>query len=445
MNASTETEAVRERLDLASGEVEEAYSRIRWRLLPLLFAAYIFANIDRINIGIAHLQMKSALGFSDVVYGAGAGIFFIAYFMFEVPSSLLMNRIGVRRTLARITIGWGIVSAATMIVDSVPAFYALRFLLGMFEAGFFPGVVYYLTLWYPAARRARALAAISSALVLAGVIGNPVSGWILKNMDAVGGLAGWQWMFLLEGLPSVALGFVILFALPEGPHSARWLTPRQKALVAQELEAQGHASVAGSLRDVMKDPRVYAFAAVYFSFICAIAVIPFWLPTLIKGLGVTDLARVGLYSAIPNVAAALAMFACAASSDRVGERRWHTAIPALVGAAALAVVPMASSHVGLSFVLLCFAAAGIFSTVPLFWSIPSAYLSGTRGAASGIALISSIGLLGGFVSPFAIGQLKTTTGSMATGLYVFSALFALGAVLLLVITKKAYARTVAGR
>ncbi|CAD6560056.1 Putative metabolite transport protein NicT [Paraburkholderia hiiakae] len=445
MNAPTKAAGAQDLPDIGTSEIDAAYSKIRWRLMPLLFVAYVLANIDRINIGIAQLQMKTALGFSDAVYGAGAGIFFIAYFMFEVPSSLLMNRIGVRRTLARITIGWGIVSAATMMVNSVPAFYALRFLLGVFEAGFFPGVVYYLTLWYPAARRAKALAAISSALVLAGVIGNPLSGWILKNMDAVAGLAGWQWMFLLEGLPSVGLGLVILFALPEGPHAARWLTPRQKALVAQEVEAQGSTHVAGSVRDVLKDRRVYAFAAVYFSFICAIAVIPFWLPTIIKGLGVTDLARIGLYAAIPNVVAAVAMFACAASSDRIGERRWHTSIAAMVGAAALMMLPMASSQVALSFVLLCFAAAGIFSTVPLFWAIPSAWLSGSAGAASGIALISSIGLLGGFVSPTVIGWLKTTTGSMATGLYVFSGLFAFGAILLLVITKTERAGAQAGR
>jgi sugar phosphate permease len=445
MNAPTGAAQAHALPDSGDSELGAAYSKIKWRLMPLLFVAYIFANIDRINIGIAQLQMKTTLGFSDAVYGAGAGIFFIAYFLFEVPSSLLMSRIGVRRTLARITIGWGIVSAATMMVNSVPAFYALRFLLGVFEAGFFPGVVYYLTLWYPSARRARALAAISSALVLAGVIGNPLSGWILKNMDAVAGLAGWQWMFLLEGLPCVVLGFVILFALPEGPHDARWLTPREKALVARAVEAQELDHVAGSFRDVLKNGRVYAFAGVYFSFICAIAVIPFWLPTIIKGLGVTDLARVGLYAAIPNLVAAVAMFACAANSDRVGERRWHTAIAALVGAAALMLLPLASSQVALSFVLLCFAAAGIFSTVPLFWAIPSAWLSGRAGAASGIALISSIGLLGGFVSPTVIGWLKTTTGSMNTGLYVFSALFAIGAVLLLAITRAERDGAAAGR
>lgn len=406
------------------------YRRLNWRILPFLLICYLFACLDRLNIGFAKLQMQSALGFSDAVYGLGAGIFFLGYVLFEVPSNLLLPRIGARRTIARILVLWGITSAAMLFVRSATTFYGLRFLLGVFEAGFAPGMIFYLTYWYGEARMARAIAIVMIAGPLSGVVGGPLSTWAMTTFNGTLGLAGWQWMFLIEGLPCIVLGVVAWFVLVDRPADARWLSDDEKRTLAASLgsaKAPHH-----SFAQVAKDPRVYWMAAAYFCLICGIYVVNFWLPTILKADGVTDTMRIGLYSTIPYLAAVAGMVLGGRSSDRRRERRWHSALPALAGGVALAVAALASGHLATSLIFMTIATMMMWVSYTVFWAIPSDYLKGDT-AAGGIALINTIGLLGGFLSPTIIGFAQSATGSLQAGLFVMVALLVIGAALLLAI------------
>lgn len=406
------------------------YARVTWRFIPFLFACYVAAYLDRVNVGFAKLTMAVDLRFSDTVYGLGAGIFFIGYFLFEVPSNLLLHRIGARRTLARIMISWGLVSAAMMFVDSPTSFYALRFLLGVAEAGFFPGVVLYLTWWYPAARRGRVMALFVTAVAVSGVIGNPLSGWIMQSFDGRHGWHGWQWLFLLEGLPAVALGVAAWWWLDDRIEDARWLSAEEKRVLAANIAAdEAHKTERTALAG-LRDPRVWLLAAIYFCFVSGLYGVNFWLPTIVKGLGVDDVVTIGLVSALPWAAAALTMTAVGHSADRRRERRFHVAVPALLGALGLAAsVPLAPYPVAAVFAL-SLGTCGLLSTIPLTWSLATAFLGGAA-AASGIALINSFGNLSGFAMPYLIGYLRDTTGSTDLGLYTLGVFLALGAWLVL--------------
>ncbi len=403
------------------------YSVVNRRILPFLAVCYLFAYLDRINIGFAKLQMQNDLALSDAAYGLGAGIFFLGYMLFEVPSNLLLVKIGARQTLSRILILWGIVSASMLFVTDVWTFYALRFLLGVFEAGFAPGMIYYLTQWYPGARMARAIAIVLGAAPLGGVIGGPVSTWIMGHADGAFDLAGWQWMFLAEGIPSILLGVVAYCYLVDRPADARWLTDAQKAAIAGDL-ARASPGQAASFVKALTDPKLYVLAAAYFCLICGVYAVGFWLPSILKSAGLTDLLQIGLYSAIPNLAMIVAMYALGRSSDRHGERHWHSTITAILGAGLLACAAYATSFPG-ALVSITLASAAIFAAYSVFWAIPQAHLKGTA-AAGGIAFINSIGLFGGFFSPTLIGWTKEATGSLQAGLLVISALLVLGAVLL---------------
>lgn len=420
--------------EFPASAINSTYRKVTLRLIPFLFICYVAAYLDRINVGFAQLQMQSALGFSDAVYGLGAGIFFAGYFLFEVPSNLLLEKIGARKTLVRIMILWGMTSASMLFITSPTVFYFLRFMLGVFEAGFFPGMIFYFTYWYPANRRARVMALFLTAVAMAGVVGGPVSGWAIARLSGVGGLAGWQWLFLMEGLPSCVLGVIAFFYLDDTPESASWLSGDEKAIIRQQLHAD--AASGPLFRDhsfgkAMRAPRVYAMAFSWFTFICGVYAISFWLPALIKGAGVSDPFAIGLYSMIPYGAAVVAMIVISRHSDATGERRWHTALCALIGAGGLIAIPFTGTDLKLALFVLSVGTAVIFTLQPLFWAIATDYLGGTPAAAGTIALINSLGLTGGFVSPSILGWVKTATGSLTNGLYVIAALLVVGAILTL--------------
>lgn len=439
-----QTEGVgREAASQTNPAVEATYRKVTRRLIPFLFICYVAAYLDRINVGFAQLQMREALAFSDAVYGLGAGIFFAGYFLFEVPSNLMLERIGARKTLVRIMILWGTTSAAMMFVRTPTSFYVMRFLLGVFEAGFFPGIIFYLTYWYPARRRARVMALFLTAVASAGVLGGPLSGWALAHLDGVHGLAGWQWLFLTQGLPSCLLGIAAYLYLDDRPQEASWLSPEEKNIIVAQLREDAGDSTASrhlSFGESLKTPRVYAIAFAWFNFICGVYAISFWLPTMIRSTGVTDVYLLGVVSTIPYGLAIASMVAVSRHSDRTGERRWHTAACAVVGAAALAATPWASSGGVFGLAVISIATAAIFTLQPMLWAIATDYLGGTRAAAGGIALINSLGLTGGFVSPTILGWVKATTGSLTNGLYVIAVLLVIGALVTLALRARSVVR-----
>lgn len=409
----------------------EAYRKITVRLIPFLVFLFILAWIDRVNVGFAKLQMLQDLQFSEAVYGLGAGIFFIGYFLFEVPSNLLLEKIGARKTLARITILWGLASMAMIFVKTPTQFYTLRFMLGIFEAGFFPGVVLYLTYWFPAARRARINGLFMTSFAIAGVVGGPLAGFIMSAMDGVDGLANWQWLFVIEGIPSVLAGIAVLMYLPEKPVNAKWLSQQEQAIVTQDIEQEARDPAKhSSLKGAFANSRVWICAAIYFCVVSGNATIAFWSPSIIKELGVQGNLQIGLVSAIPFVAGTIAMVLNGIHSDRTGERRLHCALATLLAAVGLTLTGFWLHSAVLALIALTLASVGILAAFPVFWSLPSAFLAGTA-AAGGIALINSIGNLAGFVAPYMIGWFKTTTGQLASGLYFVAALEACATVLVI--------------
>ncbi|MET4231561.1 sugar phosphate permease [Bradyrhizobium sp. I1.8.5] len=424
---------------LMSADLAMPMRKIIRRVVPLLFACYVMNFLDRINIGFAQLQMKQDLAFSDAVYGLGAGLFFIGYFFFEVPSNILLEKIGARKTIMRIMVLWGLASSAMVFVQTPAHFYIVRLLLGLFEAGFFPGIILYLTFWTPAAYRARVLALFMTALVVSGMIAGPVSGLILQTMDGLGGLRGWQWMFLVEGLPSSVLGVMVYLLLDDRPGDAKWLNAAEKRAVNEALEAERKEShdVSGNhsdLRSAFSRPLVYLCSFVYFAILAAGYIIAFWLPMTIRELGVSNYLHIGLYSAIPYTVAGIVMIALGRSSDAYNERRWHVALPAAVGTLALIMVPQVSHEFTLSMALLTLATAGLYSTLPAFWTFTTISLSRAESAA-GIAIITSVGNLAGFVSPLTIGKIRTETGSMTAGIYLMAAIVLMGMVAMILGTR----------
>jgi len=422
----------------AESELERrTYAKVFWRLVPFLMLCYVIAYLDRVNVGFAKLQMGQDLGFSETVFGLGAGIFFLGYFLFEVPSNLLMSKVGARIWIARIMITWGLLSACFMFVKTPTSFYILRFLLGAAEAGFYPGVILYLTYWYPAHRRAKIIAVFMSAIPVAGIFGNPLSGWIMDAFHGTSSLSGWQWMFVIEAIPAVLIGVVVLFYLDNGIAKAKWLSAEEKQLLTREIEIDQQHGKKGphTVSGVFADRRIWWMAAIYFAFVMGQYALTFWLPTLVKSTGITGNLNIGLLSAIPFLCAIVAMNLFGRSADRRRERRWHLIIPALMGAVGFTVAASYSHNTVVSLVFLSLAAAGVLTCAPLFWSLPTAFLSGTA-AAAGIAVINSVGNLAGFVSPYLIGYLKDTTGSTQIGMYVLAASLVIGALLVWFVPKQ---------
>lgn len=427
----------------SSGQDEDiAYARVTWRLLPLLFICYVAAYLDRVNVGFAKLQMLTDLKFSESIYGLGAGIFFIGYFLFEVPSNLLLHKLGARRWIARILISWGLISGCMMFVQTPTMFYVLRFLLGLAEAGFFPGIILYLTYWYPSARRSQVTSLFMTGIPMAGVIGGPLSGWILGSFDGVSGIAGWKWLFLIEALPSVALGFVVLYFLDDGIAKARWLSDDQKRLLQRNIDQEASTVEDHSALGAFRNPKVWVLCAAYFGFIMGLYGIGFWLPSLIKASGISSPATIGWLVAIPYSAAVACMVLTSRHSDRSGERRWHIALPALVGASALAASTFVPQTPLWAMVTLTVATMGILTSLAQFWVLPPAFLGGAA-AAAGIALINSVGNLAGFMSPFVVGWIKDATGSTNNGLYVIAASLVVGGAIVLTVAQRGAQRRAA--
>ncbi len=432
------------------------YDKVAWRLIPFLFICYVVAFLDRVNVGFAKLQMAPDLQFSDVVYGFGAGIFFIGYFIFEVPSNVILERVGAKVWIARIMITWGIISSAFMFTNDIHwgvvatmfnctdaefTFYFLRFLLGVAEAGFFPGIILYLTYWFPGPRRAKMVAMFMTAIAISNVVGSPVSGGIMQFMDGVNGWRGWQWLFLLEGIPSVIVGVLVFVLLPNGPRNARWLTPQERDAILERLaeDEAGKKDLVQrhSFMDAFRDGRVWALAVVYFCGVVCFYAVNFWMPTIIQELGIDkqDYLKVGLLSMIPWGLAAVAMVVWAAHSDSTGERRWHSAGGLIVGILGLIGLALVGHDPITSIIALSFVTVGILAWVATFWSLPTSFLSGTA-AAAGIAWINSVGNLGGHFGPDLIGRIRMATGgSSEAAFFTLAAVAAIGVVITLLLPR----------
>jgi MFS family permease len=381
------------------------------------------------------LQMAGDLGFSDTVYGLGAGMFFIGYFFFEVPSNIILHRVGARVWIARIMVTWGIISGGMMFVQTETQFYVMRFLLGLAEAGFFPGIILYLTYWYPSHRRARIVSMFMTGIPLAGVIGGPLSGWIMKSWDQVNGLHGWQWMFLLEAIPSVLIGVVVYFYLDDRITSAKWLKDEERDLLQKRIEEEESDKEHVPMMQIFKSGRMWTMSAIYFTMAMSLYGVSFWLPTIIKGMGVTDNFEIGMLSSLPWIASVFSMLLFARSADKMRERRWHVIVPMLMGSTGLILSVLLSSNHYLSFAALILACMGIVSAIPLFWSLPTAFLVGA-GAAAGIAAINSIANLAGFLAPYLVGWLKQLTSSTDSGMYMLAAALVIGAAITLMVPAK---------
>jgi len=412
-----------------------AYSKVTWRLLPFLFACYVFAYLDRVNVGFAKLQMLSDLEFSETVYGLGAGIFFVGYFLFEVPSNLIMYRVGARVWIGRIMITWGILAGLMAIVKSPTSFYVLRFLLGAAEAGFIPGILLYLTYWYPSHRRGKVMAFFLTGIPISGVIGGPVSGWIMQAFHGAQGFRGWQWLFVLEAIPAFLAGVVAIFYLTDDIHHARWLSEPEKRILQNAVKAEAGQKQHHSMKDAFSEPKVWLLAVTYALFLMGLYGVSFWLPSLIKAAGVKDALNVGLLTAIPYGAGTIAMIWVSHRSDQKRERRWHLAIPGLLGAAGLAMSTAFSHDTVLSMIFLTIGAAGVCTTVSQFWNLPGAFLGGAA-AAAGIAFVNSVGNVSGFVAPYMVGFIKDRSGTTTAALLVIAASMALASLLVFRVPKQ---------
>ena len=392
---------------------QRVFAKAAWRIIPFMMLLYVANFLDRVNVGFAALTMNKDLVISDTVFGVVGGIFFLGYFFFEVPSNVILEKVGARLWICRIMLTWGIVSMATAFVRGPESLGVLRFLLGVAEAGFFPGVIFYLGLWFPAAMRARYIGLFLCAIALANIVGAPVSGLIL-GMDGVWGLRGWQWLFVLEGLPSFFLAFAVLVWLPNGPGDARWLNDDERAAIDARLKAEP-ARAHHALWPMLRDPRVWALAIPDFGIVLSTYGVGLWLPQIVKGLGFSNLG-VGAVVAAVYIASSIATVLWCLSSDRAGERIRHVAIAAVIGASGLIAAAFTQGSIVCVFAL-AIGMSGTLAAISVFWSLPSSFL-GQTAAAGGIALINSLANLAGFAGPYLMGWLKTATGGYAAGLGV---------------------------
>jgi D-galactonate transporter len=410
---------------------ERAYRKISWRLFPVILICYFVAFLDRTNIGIAKLQMDNDLGLSEAAYGLGAGLFFIGYVVFEVPSNLYMHKIGAKKTIARIMVLWGIVATCFMFVQNPTEYYLLRLLLGACEAGFFPGIILYLTYWFPSEMRARAIGIFILAQPVSGLVGGPVGGWILTSLNHAGGLSGWKWLFLLEGAPSIILGIAVIWLLTDTPQQAKWLTEQEKSLVLGGLDRDRELKTSfasHSLRELVRDKYVTLLVFLVFAESMGLYGLSFWLPTLVKNAGVHSTLMTGVVTAVPYACGVVAMIFVSRSSDRLRERKWHLSVPFVVTAVGLSASAALGGSTVAALVALCLAGAGAYTVSALCWAVPPAFFTGVA-AAAGIAGINALGNLGGFVGPYLIGLAQTLGGSSALGFYLLSGVLVLGAIL----------------
>ena len=408
-------------------------------VIPYIFLCYLFNYLDRVNVGFAKLQMLGDLHLSETAYGFGAGIFFLGYIACGIPSNLALQKFGARRWLALIMVLWGAFSTSLMFVRDAQSFYILRFLTGATEAGFFPGIVLYLTLWFPVAKRGQIMALFMSAIPLSGVLGSPFSGWILAHFSAHPGLfAAWQWLFLLQGLPTIILGLGVLFLLSDGVASAAWLNEADRATLASALaddKQNTPKTAAASFAEVVRNPHIWVLGIIYFCIQSGVYAINFWLPSIIKASFTLDPAAIGWLSAIPYVAASIFMVLVGRSADKRRERRWHLAIPLVMGAGGLIIAATFASNPVIALAGLTLATMGALTGLPMLWPLSGGYLT-AAAAAGGLALINSTGQIAGFASPYFVGFVKDATHTTDLALYVLAAVMVLGALLTLSVPAK---------
>lgn len=425
MNEIVTTKSIEDSVapEILSVEIDQIVRKVAWRLIPILFLAYLINFIDRINISFAKLQMSQALGLNDVAYGIGAGMFFIGYFFFEVPSNMILERIGARRWVPMIMVAWGGATLSLAMVTTPIEFYFIRFFIGFAEAGFFPGVVLFMTYWFPASHRGRIMALFMAGLAVSGVIGGPVCGAIIEYLDGYAGLAGWQWLMITTGLPCLIIAAGIYFLLTDRPDQANWLSPREKQVLKTSLGHQDRPKA--SIKAALLNFWTWNSAWLYFLLVCGGYGISFWMPTLFSQAGIESNAKIGLLVAVPNLLGVIAMLLICRHSDKMQERRWHLAACfSLIAVGYLVIVSQLHSVVGL---LIGFSIAhiGILAGAPLSWTIPTRML--TPVAAVGIGVIASIGNLGGFFAPVLIGKFSQLTGNLGIGFLVIGALQLIGA------------------
>ena len=421
----------------AAANNNQAYRKITWRIIPFLCLCYLAAYLDRINIGLAKLEMASQLQLSEAAFGLGAGLFFVGYILFEVPSNLVLERVGAKIWIARIMITWGLLSAGTLFVQTATQFYILRFLLGAAEAGFLPGVLFYLTRWYPSWRRSRIISLFMIGLPLSGVVGGPLSGWIMSAFSHHQGMQGWQWMFLLEGIPTVILGILTFWVLPDTVGQAKWLTANEKTQISAELtkDAADATHAGHRFRDGFFNLKVWMLGGIDFSILLSAYAMGFWMPTFIKNTGVHDISTIGMLTAIPSLAALIGMLYLGASSDRYRERRWHIIIPFIIGAIAMGASTFFTHNVFATVLLFSVAQFAIIGAVPVFFSLPGTFLQGTA-AATGFALACSVANIAGLVSNSIMGLAMQYTGSGGDALWVFAVCLLLSCLLVIALPAK---------
>jgi D-galactonate transporter len=406
------------------------YRRMTLRLIPFIFICYLFNYLDRVNVGFAKLQMLDALKFSETIYGFGAGIFFIGYVLCGLPSNLALNRVGPRRWIAFMMVSWGVLSTCLLFVTTPMHFYVLRLLTGAAEAGFFPGIVLYLSRWFPDARRGRIMALFMSAIPVSGLLGGPFSGWTLSHFSGgSGGLAAWQWMFLIQGVPTIILGCLAYFLLSDSVANAKWLAADDRKVIVEDLERDARnkpsQTTHESIATVLGSPLIWTFGFVYFCIQSGVYAINFWLPSIIKGLGFADPMVIGWLSAIPYLLAALCMLFVGRSADLHNERRWHLVVPMLMAVAGLLISITFAGTPSIALFGLSVATMGALTALTMFWSLPTARLSAGM-AAGGLAIINSVGQMAGFLSPYLVGWIKDQTGSTDMALYALSGLIVVG-------------------
>jgi len=415
----------------SENDLKAVISKVAWRLMPLIMICYLFAFFDRINISFAKFQLQSDLGFSDTAYGLGASLFVIGYVLFEVPSNLMLYKVGARRWIARIMISWGIATSAMVLVGNEWQFYALRFIIGAMEAGFAPGVLYYLTLWFPASHRGRITSMLFLASAFSGLVGAPLSGLVLGHMDGVLGIRGWHWLFLLGGLPCIALGLLVLKLLKDRIEDAGWLSASEKSLLASRIQRHApHTGAGRSLLDAVRTPGFLMLGLIYFLIQVASYGLNFWAPQLIRSAGTHNPTTIGLLTAVPYICGAISMIVVGRLSDASGERRKFVCGLLVMAAIGFFAAGIFDKQTGLLIVALGVMGAGVVASIPAFWALPPKLLTGA-GAAGGIALINTIGQLGGILSPVMVGRVRDLTGSTTPALYAIGAMSLISALLLL--------------
>ncbi|GAB3626206.1 Putative tartrate transporter [Pandoraea terrae] len=413
-----------------SAVVEATYRKVTLRLMTFLFFCWVLNYLDRVNVSFAQLQLKHDLGLSDAAYGLGVSLFFVGYILLEVPSTLMLRRIGARKTVTRIMLLWGIISTAMAFMTAPWQFYLARTLLGAAEAGFWPGIILYLSYWYPGQRRARITSRFLLAIAAAGIIGGPLSGFILQNFMDVWGFRNWQWLFFLEGLPAVITGVAAWFYLTDKPQDAAWLSDEQRRIVIGALEEENRQKphdAPSRLLVALRDPRVYVIAAGWATVPICGTILNYWTPTIIKQAGVSNLLHIGVLSALPYIVGAIAMLLIARSSDLRLERRWHFALSTTAGAVGAVALTILAHHWTVAIACLSLVSVSYFAAAAIIWTIPPAYLKG-EAAAGGIGVISSLGQVGAFFAPNVLGWVKTVTGSFSAGILLVAALVFIGGI-----------------